>query len=356
MIFVGNEKAGYFVTEVAKELSIPMEYVDEASYIETQVNRIMNCKSEDFIVYDIAQYINEANQIAEQIYRIQRAKNAKVIIYAPGFVPKSNAIKALYQKGITNFVFPVIPSKIKEDLQKCINGYFDVNPIEELNEIKEETQEVEKNDKNIKSIALVGACSRIGTTTQAFQIIKYLQLIGYNACYIEMNNRGYVNLINECYEGTEFDDDLEKVTYMNIDMFYNMNRINEYLTLNYDFYVYDYGVFDAIDFNRVSFLEKEVRVVVAGIKANEIIATNAIFTGQFYRDVQFIFSFVADSEKKDVYELMEEKADQTFFAEYTPDMFTLKNYETYEKMLNVEIKEDPKQNRRSLFSKFKRKK
>lgn len=356
MIFVGNEREGYLAEEIATELHLKMEYVEESCNIETQVNHIMNCDTDDFVIYDISQYVNDDVDIAEQIYRIHKAKKAKAIIYAPGFLPQSNVIRALYEKDIKNFVFSIVPGQIKDDLQKCMNGYYDVNPIEGLESLSDELHESEESKKNIKTVALVGACERIGTTTQAFQIIKYLQLMGYTACYIEMNNTGYVNLLNEYYDDVKIDEDLEMITYMNIDMFFNVNRINEYLALNYDFYVYDYGVFSSIDFNRVSFLEKDIRIIVAGIKPNEIESINSVFMSGFYKDVSYIFSHIPENEKKDVYELMLESAKSTYFAEYTPDMFVLKKYDMYSKILNVEESPDYKKGKKSLFSRFKGKK
>lgn len=353
MIFVGSEKEGYLVAEIADELHLKMEYVAESSYIENQVNKIMNSDTDDYVIYDISQYINEDVKIAEQIHRIHKAKKAKPIIYAPGYLPRSKVIKALYSQGITNYVFSIVPGQIKDDLEKCINGYYDVNPIEGLVSVSEELEQQESNKSTIRSVALVGACERIGTTTQAIQVVKYLQLMGYKTCYIEMNNTEYIKLIKEYYDGVKIDDELEKITYMNVDMYFNPNRINEYLDLGYDFYVYDYGVINSIDFNRVSFLEKNIRIIVGGIKANEIESINNVFMSDFYKNVLHIFSFIPENEQKDVYELMEEKADCTFFAEYAPDMFTLKKYSMYHKMLNVEEKSENKNSKKSFFSKFK---
>ena len=208
MIFVGSEKEGYLVAEIADELHLKMEYVAESSYIENQVNKIMNSDTDDYVIYDISQYINEDVKIAEQIHRIHKAKKAKPIIYAPGYLPRSKVIKALYSQGITNYVFSIVPGQIKDDLEKCINGYYDVNPIEGLVSVSEELEQQESNKSAIRSVALVGACERIGTTTQAIQIVKYLQLMGYKTCYIEMNNTEYIKLLREYYDGVKVDDEL----------------------------------------------------------------------------------------------------------------------------------------------------
>lgn len=336
MIFVGHQNNAYLAAEVAKEYGLEFELVQENYNIKEQINQIMMQRTNDYIIYDISQYINEAEEIAEQIYRISKAKSSVVIIYAPGYVVESKLIKELYRYGFVNFVLSVIPTDIKDDIVKCMNGYYTANPIPEIDVIREGVEKDLQNTKKVRTIAVAGCCSRIGTTTQAMQIIKYIQLLGYKACYIQMNSNKYVELIREYNDPVYYDEDLEWVGYMNVDMFYNINRINEYLALDYDFYIYDFGVYNAIDFNKVSYLEKDIKIFVGGIKPNEIENMNAVFSNAFYKDVLFIYSFVPENERKDILQLMDEKADSTYFADYAPDMFTLKKYDIYKKMINLE--------------------
>ena len=39
-----------------------------------------------------------------------------------------------------------------------------------------------------------------GTTTQAIQLVKHLVFQGHRACYIELNENGYIKALKELYE------------------------------------------------------------------------------------------------------------------------------------------------------------
>ena len=70
---------------------------------------------------------------------------------------ESAMIMALYDKGITYFVTAQTLSAMKDQLEKCINGYYDANGIEEFKVIqREENLEEEKKNLNIKLIGVAG--------------------------------------------------------------------------------------------------------------------------------------------------------------------------------------------------------
>lgn len=316
--FVGNEEKGYFAEEVAKELKGCCRYVKEALSVQQQVNEIL-AEPADFVVYDISQYTISPEVIAVDILKIQNANNAKTVIFASGYLPQSALVQTLLKKGFSLFVLSTIPSGKKDQLHKCINGFYEANqnPALEICTSEEIDENVQRG--SIKTIAVVGVMSRIGTTTQAFQVIKYLMLKGWKACYIEMNSTGYVEYTRQLDDNAIYDDNLQKVTTNGIDMFFNMDRLSEYLKLDYDYYVYDYGVYNDRDFNKVSYLEKEIKIAVCGFKYNEIAYTMEFLRNPFYTDIYYIFSFIDDKTRKIIKRLMEERADRTFFAEYSPD-------------------------------------
>ncbi|MBP2661566.1 MAG: hypothetical protein H6Q69_4598 [Firmicutes bacterium] len=80
-----------------------------------------------------------------------------------------------------------------------------------------------KFKKESQTIAVAGCLGRIGTTTQAMQIIKYLTLMGYRACYIEMNRHGYIDGVKELYNNIKEDRKAKRVTFEGIDMFKQEN-------------------------------------------------------------------------------------------------------------------------------------
>lgn len=318
MLFVGKSERGYFVEEYAREKGMEFNCIPARTSIYKQVNPILetNCS---YVIYDIEQFIDDAEDVAQEIYRIYKANNAKVIIFAPGYLPDATIIQALHRFGFNNFIFAVLMAEMKDQLQKCINGYYDNNPDEQVVAI--EVQRSNDRQRTYTTIAVSGSMSRIGTTTQAMQMCKYLLYKGHRVCYIEANQSGYVHKIRDFDTDAKYDEITEKVTFKSIDMFDNMQRIHEYLKMEYDYYVYDFGAWNDKEFFATSYLEKDIKVIVGGAKANEILHMTEVLRVASRWDVYYVFSFIADENQKEILELMEEQAKYTYFAKYVPDLW-----------------------------------
>ena len=153
-------------------------------------------------------------------------------------------------------------------------------------------------------------------------MVKHLNIQNKKACYIEMNSNGYLALLKEFHdEDVTFDEQLGKITYQNVDMFYNKDKISDILKLGYDYYIYDFGTYRPDDFVLISFLEKNIKFVVCGTKPNELMYMQQALQVFYDNDVNYIFSFSPESEHEDVLALMEEKSECTYFATFTPDLF-----------------------------------
>ena len=119
-------------------------------------------------------------------------------------------------------------------------------------------------------------------------------------------------------------------------MYYKADKLKEIQDKGYEYIVYDYGVYSEHDFNKVSFLEKDIQIFVVGSKPDEFDRTNDVIKNNFYNEVFYIFNFISDTEKKDLMDLMDEKSDFTFFADDAKDPFTYCNSGIYEKIIPVE--------------------
>ena len=85
---------------------------------------------------------------------------------------------------------------------------------------KEELQEWQAGgSKERIRIGVAGACHRMGTTDLSLQLVKYLQLKGYKACYVEVNATGFVEQHERTFN-TVHDTYLGKVTFENVEMYY----------------------------------------------------------------------------------------------------------------------------------------
>jgi hypothetical protein len=340
LLFVGKEEKGYFAEE-----GHDVTYVDSNLHIEEQSSAILQKKEGiSNIIYDIEQYADAPEEITKWVLKIQDALQVGSIIFAPAYNPQSKIIQMLWQAGVKNFILSFYLSDQKEDLEYCLSGYFETFGYAEKRGITfdEPEPEPEEEQDQIKSICvgIAGCCPRMGTTTQALQIVKALQFVEKKAAYVEMNDHGLVQAIVEAYEDVTCDEELGKVTYGSVDMFYRIDKLQEVLNKDYDYLIFDYGVAGENGFNKVSFLEKEKQIFVVGSKpGGEFEKTYNVIKNNFYNNVFYIYNFVAASEQKDILELMEEKAKATFFAEEAKDPFVFSgDMKTYENILSLEEK------------------
>ena len=66
------------------------------------------------------------------------------------------------------------------------------------------------------------------------------------------------------------------ISCFDIDMFYNQDKIPEVLKKEYDYYVYDYGVYNDRDFNKTAFLREDVKIFIVGASPTELDYTKEI--------------------------------------------------------------------------------
>lgn len=349
---VGNKDKLYYIQEVAESKNMEVIYIDVKSHIRDQMNDIMDSNA-DWIVYDFNEYIDEPTEVAGSMRAIANTNNASVIIVAIGYSVLSLGIKACVNEGFKNYVLSTSPAERKEEFRKCLNGFYENNELDFIDVIKDD---VKKEKRNYTTVAVAGSCDRIGTTTQVIQIIKYLNLKGHSACMIQMNNSDYVELITKYYMDAVVDHNMGKVSYGNIDMFYDLNKLPEILNLDYEYFIYDFGVFNRGDFNKISFLEKSIKIIVGGAKVNEIDDLTRILSETYLTDIKYIFSFIEEHQdtQNDILELMEERSNVTYFAPYAPETFKLAaDYSMYEELLPVEdITLDNSEKKKKTFSLF----
>lgn len=344
IIFVGTQSRGYFLTETAKHRGESVAYVEENLSILKQRNQILK-ENGEYIIFDIEQYTDASDVLADEIKKLVRAKGWEAVIYAPGYDPDSRIIKELQLAGIVYFVFSSLPGEAGMELERCLQGYYDDPDEEKLEQLKEK-EEVAKPGIRI---GVTGATARMGTTTFALQFVKYLQLKGHKTCYIQVNNTGFVEQNEEAFNDVIHDPELGKVTFEHVDMYYRQENLVEIFKQGYDYYVYDFGTYSDNGFNKTSFLEKDIRIFVLGSKASEMDATMNVLRNEYYTEVDYVYNFVSESEKKDVLEMMEEKAARTYFTVYTPNQFEYVYNPAFEKLLPVEDCSEQKPQKKRLF-------
>lgn len=346
ILYIGPPDEGYFIRSIAKTKGQELEIIPSSPHIDTQINEILTYNPE-YMIFAVSQYTDNIEEIADAITGCITAKQSKAIILAPGYDPESRIIRLLKAKGHLYYILAGDSGSQKEELERCLAGFYKEREVE----VSPEDKEKETKKINSKKIGITGSCSRMGTTTQALQLVKYLQLKGYKACYFEVNANHYVETLAEFYESAH-DEYLGKVTFAKVDMYYKQEHLPVILQQEYDYFIFDFGCYSDTDFNKTSFLEKDLRIFCMGTKADEMPYTQAVLMNEFYKDVLYIYSFTSNQDQEDIIDLMEDRAQNTFFASWAPDPFILASPEIYEKILPVESvsTEETKKKKRGFFS------
>lgn len=183
----------------------------------------------------------------------------------------------------------------------------------------------------MKTIGIAGTQPHIGTTTQALQLVQYLQLMGNHAVYIEMNDEGYIKKMEDIFDELSIPEQ-GHIQFNHMDLFEQQHiRTMGKKGDDIDYIIKDYGSVTKESFNRASFLEQDMRIFVGGVKANEIFFVYEILKQTAFDDASIILSFVdSDTDlRKSIKEMFDYtdgkqkyvRSDKVFFANYVPELF-----------------------------------
>lgn len=328
ILFAGEKEHGYFVPEIADKFKESVEFTGFIGNLDELTKKVLDGHYSTLIIDIRSIVLLDYKNIGTFCKNISIANSKiRIVVMAEGYNINSKIIQAAIAAGVRFFMLAANPAKIKAELTDALNGKTNIEEvfadIPSESHRDNEKQNIKENYKTSKTIAVCGSMPRIGTTTQALQIVKYLVLQGFKACYIQMENSGFVETISQFYSEVSTDSELGKVSYQNIDMFWRKEKIADILNCKYDYYVYDFGCMpDNENFSLVQFLEKDIKIIVCGSKCNELPAFQSVLDTISDKDINFIFSFTAKADQKDILELMEDRKKNTYFADYVPDQFS----------------------------------
>lgn len=362
IIYAGDRAAGNFIYEVAKKRNIEVNHIEENIDIKKQENDILfQLSKAKYLVTDIEQYINEADEIVESLDAIKKL-GAKIIVLTSSLSSDNLLISKLVDIDIKNFISKADNlSSMKNELEKNLTDYYDVNERKEIEEIKNLKKATLLKDEKTTTIALAGSINRIGTTTQALQIVKYLIYKGYKACYIEVNNNVYENnTLSQEKEPLTYtrklkkilslneDEEINMIKYEGIELYNNIDKLADIKDRDYDFIVFDYGCYKNNSFNKASFLKDDINIFICGSEITEIDEAAALASNISYEKSKLVFSFTDKSDEDDIISLIssikikenEENGARCYFANFTPSPFKLSSIDLYDSLLDIKATED----------------
>ena len=344
ILFVGENDKGYFVPEIAEKYDEKCSFSGFVSDLESLSKRILQGSYSTVILHLPSLVIMDYQNIGNFCKNIAIANgNIRLVVMAEGYNINSKIIQAAIGAGVRFFMLGVNAATLKKELSDALG---DKTNIEEIfgqlpteNQRDKRKDEIESSFTSSKTVAVIGSMHRIGTTTQALQIVKHLILSGFTACYIQLNNSNYVQSVGEFYTDAVVDDNIGLVKYQNLEMYYRQERISDILSKNYNYYVYDFGSIQDIGFTLVQYLEKDIKIVVCGSKSNELPHMQNVL--KIISSSEYIFSFTSENDQKEILGWMEDKKPHTYFSGYVPDPFSYSPTPFYDKIIKPAKSETP---------------
>ncbi len=322
--FVGASDSRYIVMEVLSEKGLEFNDLSDKMIRLDDLQTLLLTEDYEQYISDLEFLGAEPREIAALFRKLKEVSTAECIFIAKGFSLDSILIQALRNTGFLKYVSGRTIGVQKEQLAACLDGKdnaLELDRVQQIRQIEAEDQPSVTEVKTSRTVAFCGTQARVGTTTQAIQFSKYLQLRGLSVCYIEANENRHVEEIPSLFEIQYRDDHLSLIRFENLDLYYDVFRIAEIYDRKYDVYVFDFGVFPKN--NLLPFLEKNMKVVVSGSKPWELNDTMHVLKELQDKEVQYVFNFTERGIREDLLKSMKDKRGNTFFCNYSPNMFSL---------------------------------
>lgn len=341
ILFYGEKEKQFYFLPYAQSKNLDCRCNNIVTFnIDTAAAEII-AESPDELIID-ADCIVDDGACASKIADIKDAIGCRVIIIAPGYDMQSMLLKKFIVAGIKDFVTAPILGHARREYAAIHEGrstltdedVFKVRSEDFAKKISSDAALEENEEKKLMTIGVCGCIERIGTTTLALQLAKHLSLEGRKVAYLERNKSGFIAATKEAYKCEE-DEALGKISFDDIDMFYDLSLIKRIIAEGYDCLIYDYGV--STNDNIVSILEQDEIFICCGLKNKELTGTYEVLRRFLHSDgsINYCFNFVHPSLYEQTLAMMGKKRNKTMFLGYTPEMLILEsdNHNSFENIL-----------------------
>lgn len=348
ILYYGEKEKEFYFSDYARSQNLSVETNRVVTFsIESEISTILSAEPKELILD--ADCIIDDGVCAEKLAKVSGAIGCKVILIAIGYsATKSALLKRFILEGISDFVTAPVLGRAKAEYQAIHEGKVLLADADKLDIQKEAAAKdilagaAEDKEKELLTIAVCGCCERIGTTTLALQIAKYMGLQGRKVAYLERNRTGFVEATREAYKCDE-DESLAKVSIDGVDLFYDLAMIKRIMREGYDCLIYDYGV--GGNDNIVSILEQQEIFVCCGLKNKELAGTYAALRRFLHSEasIYYCFNYVHPDAYEQTLSMMDRNRSKTFFMGYTPEMLILEeeNHAALQRMFTDNLQTAP---------------
>lgn len=290
----------------------------------------------------ITQMMNQTQLLQELISAIEQPKVSPENVQEELIEQRSDEYDAVYESNpvlaaidermtITNpdfdFQIPSMADVVNEEVpadsdledpEKAEKSDIITKPKPQTHKKVQKSQQ--RSGSRTLKIAVIGAMRRIGTTTVALQLVKYLNdQEEHAAAYLQYNNSDFITDLKEICCADVDTGKPDKITFANTDIFSDPRKVNGIISSGYQYIVYDYG--DIKSISQSSAFEKDIIIIVGGAEPDEIRAMTAAMEVFNQKNVFYFFNFTPFSDREELLDMMEGYRNKTFFLDYIPDKF-----------------------------------
>lgn len=290
----------------------------------------------------ITQMMNQTQLLQELISAIEQPKVSPENVQEELIEQRSDEYDAVYESNpvlaaidermtITNpdfdFQIPSMADVVNEEVpadsdleepEKAEKSDIITKPKPQTHKKVQKSQQ--RSGSRTLKIAVIGAMRRIGTTTVALQLVKYLNdQEEHAAAYLQYNNSDFITDLKEICCADVDTGKPDKITFANTDIFSDPRKVSGIISSGYQYIVYDYG--DIKSISQSSAFEKDIIIIVGGGEPDEIRAMTAAMEVFNQKNVFYFFNFTPLSDREELLDMMEGYRNKTFFLDYIPDKF-----------------------------------
>lgn len=290
----------------------------------------------------ITQMMNQTQLLQELISAIEQPKVSPENVQEELIEQRSDEYDAVYESNpvlaaidermtITNpdfdFQIPSMADVVNEEVpadsdledpEKAEKSDIITKPKPQTHKKVQKSQQ--RSGSRTLKIAVIGAMRRIGTTTVALQLVKYLNdQEEHAAAYLQYNNSDFITDLKEICCADVDPAKPDKITFANTDIFSDPRKVNGIISSGYQYIVYDYG--DIKSISQSSAFEKDIIILVGGAEPDEIRSMTAAMEVFNQKNVFYFFNFTPLSDREELLDMMEGYRNKSFFLDYIPDKF-----------------------------------
>lgn len=333
ILYIGNRNTAFIFQKITEQAEAELETFSALTATKNQIIDKALSESYEMIVINAPECYEVQAEIISIIETINTSVNTnstKVVLMAPKYNPNSHLIVAAAQKGIRFYITSNQATDMIEEFKTAKAGISNI-PIDVYQEqertAKEDFISAAERFSSVE-IAVGGSMSRIGTTTIAIQLIKFLQSEGKTACYVDLSNTDYMELATNYYDTESHEKDLNKFNLAGVDIYTNVTQeiLYQIHVRNYNFIIYDTGSLLNNSISTSDFLRKSIKLLCVGNKPNENKTLKSVADTLYNTKINYVYSFVPNDEIDDIREeLGKWFGSACYFAPYIPDAFSLNN-------------------------------